>query len=1115
MTRSSHNHARASVEHLEPRALLDAVFWDGGAGTMSWQDPGNWNRNGVDQVPQHSDDVIIDVGGETPIIFNNDSVNLDSLITNTPIRVEGGTFGLNGVADINAPFYAAGGDLWGGTWDVTDAALHGHGSDVYNITVLGDILLDEGSLTTHLTVHGTTRFGRAILTGGNTSIRFDSGYVLHDEIIADGPSNENRWVTGSYDGAGAFTIGPTGLIRVSEAFQGTLGVGASGGGPFVNNGVIRSDAANGTLSVGGPTFTNNGEIVVNDGVLRLSAGWQNAWTNAGTITATNSEVFLLDGWSNQTGTINLVGSTLKLNGNSTTPGLGTINRTDSTIELRGTLDNSGDTLSFNNSTGDWNLLGGSISGGVIEFSDARGLNFTPTGGFLIDVQVNGDLTLDEYQDVVEVRGSTRFGVARLLGPSSGIRFGTGYVLMDSILAQGDFSGNFISGATTGQGTLTIGPTGVIRIPANSGGNLGIGGNDSTLINNGLIAIEAADRTITLGGRAVLNNAAIIATAGTVAVATYPVESFANAGQISVSDATLTLNDNWENTGTINATNSIVNLGGTFETGDLGTFNRAGGVVNLNGIMVNTGHTLHLDAVTGSWNLVGGWIQGGALSWQDGARLHFTAARGQLSGVAVLGDILLDTPGAQVLVSESTRFSAARLTAPDTIFTMAGDYVLRDAVSIEGETEGLRSVTAGVFTGDAVTIAPEALIRVAADSPGDLTIDGAGTLVNNALIAIDAPDAILTIAPSSWTNTGSIIARNGTVNLGGTFTTDAIGLLDRTGSVVNLTGTLNNTDETLAFDDARGSWNLAGGTINSGMMNFNGKNRLHLTPAGGTLNNLQITTPVLLDAAGATVTVNGTTRFPSLTLGADGATLRIGTSYTLLDEVIAAGSGTVERTIASLGNAFITIGASGSIRLATGSGSNLAIRTGVGGRITNQGSIRSDAAGRDIVITSRSLTNQGLVSIAPGARIVLSATYSQTSAAVLDIGVSGAGDSEIGVLLTNQSATRAGTLRITAVNGWVPDRLNSVFLSAASFGGQFSTTVLPKPPAHHQSFVLVNGATLRLVISPTSDFNRDGNVNSQDYFDFLAAFFSDGADFNADGVSNSQDYFDFLAVFFGG
>jgi hypothetical protein len=48
-----------------------------------------------------------------------------------------------------------------------------------------------------------------------------------------------------------------------------------------------------------------------------------------------------------------------------------------------------------------------------------------------------------------------------------------------------------------------------------------------------------------------------------------------------------------------------------------------------------------------------------------------------------------------------------------------------------------------------------------------------------------------------------------------------------------------------------------------------------------------------------------------------------------------------------------------------------------------------------------------------------------------------------------------------------------------------------------------------------DFNDSGDVNSQDFFDFLTAFFTEGegADFNEDGTINSQDFFDFLTCFF--
>src|SRR5262249_25557823 len=88
---------------------------------------------------------------------------------------------------------------------------------------------------------------------------------------------------------------------------------------------------------------------------------------------------------------------------------------------------------------------------------------------------------------------------------------------------------------------------------------------------------------------------------------------------------------------------------------------------------------------------------------------------------------------------------------------------------------------------------------------------------------------------AWNNNGKISFDNATLNLGGAFSLGALGMLNRTGGILNVTGKLDLQGQTLTLDNAMGPWTLIGGTIQNGMITQTGTGKLAFTV--GALNTL--------------------------------------------------------------------------------------------------------------------------------------------------------------------------------------------------------------------------------------------------------------------------------------
>ena len=296
------------------------------------------------------------------------------------------------------------------------------------------------------------------------------------------------------------------------------------------------------------------------------------------------------------------------------------------------------------------------------------------------------------------------------------------------------------------------------------------------------------------------------------------------------------------------------------------------------------------------------------------------------------------------------------------------------------------------------------------SSGTISSSGTGTLN----LGADA---------NGWSNTGTITATTGTVNLGGVFTLEDLGAFSATGGTVNLTGTMDVTGGTLALTATSGSWNLMGGTIKGGTITATGGASLSLAPDNsGVFDGVTLDTDFTLSSDSTLYVRNGLT-LGSARLILSGAvngysqTIYFQGTQTLAGtgEVVFGGSSSFNNLYAlgdgSLaGAAVLTIGAGITVHGSMGGT--------VGGyfqydSVLNQGIISADTAGQMITIFN-GFTNQGTVS-APAGTVILngawssSGTISQSGAGTLDLG----GDSNAWSNTGTITAT-AGTVNLGGV-----------------------------------------------------------------------------------------------------
>jgi hypothetical protein len=646
----------------------------------NWSNPSNWS---ADRVPGQYDNVLIDVPGNPTIQYDQGTTSINSLVSDDPLSIVGGSLWVANTVQVNNTFTLAGGTLShalilpgtsgqaliltssGGTLDgVTmnanlDATDTNGGSPPFNTA--GATVLDG------LTLIGTAYLGDAsgATSGGlyfaNTGTLSGTGSVVFGKNLA---AANDLGVSSS----ATLTIGPGITIRGSSGM-----IEGAFGGTVINQGTISADdsgAQNGSFSY--DTDFSSGTMVATAAPIDTSA--------------------------------------------VTNPAPQAVYQTEREMDGIYTLPN---------------LTPGGAYTVRLDFAELD----VNAPGKLMNVSINGTQVLTNF-DIFATAGGMYKAIAETFpatANSSGqivITFATviGSTHEASINGIELFSGTTrvlaIDAGQLAGGTITIDPTSFINqgvVQAISTETLYI----SNVTNSAGASISATGNLLSLNGA--WTNAA-----GASITAT--------GGYLDLGDQSSTSTNSWSNAGTITATNATVNLGGLFTFAGLGTLNRTGSTVNLVGTLNNTGATLALGPTTGSWYLVGGTVMGGTLTETAGAELIISSTIGKLDGVTVDGNLdLTQFVGAYLDIKDGLTLNGTAFVGDGTGATSGGLYFL-GAQSLSGNgtvvfgknsdnfLQALNSPSA--FT---LTIGPGITIRGSSGTIDDALGD---TIVNQGTINAD-------------------------------------------------------------------------------------------------------------------------------------------------------------------------------------------------------------------------------------------------------------------------------------------------------------------------------------------------------------------------------------------
>ena len=455
-----------------------------------------------------------------------------------------------------------------------------------------------------------------------------------------------------------------------------------------------------------------------------------------------------------------------------------------------------------------------------------------------------------------------------------------------------------------------------------------------------------------------------------------------------------------------------------------------------------------------------------------------------------------------------------------------------------------------------TVINKGLFRANAASR-TLAIGGAGSFTNDTGATVEASaTGTVNVNPATWTNSGTFLVNNGTLNLGGTYA--SIGTVSRTGGTITLGGTFNGP--TLTANASTGTLTFAGATVAGSTLGVSDGQSFIMS--GGTLfTGVTLNAPLTLSNNCNTLSVTG-----GLTLGPTGS-ITTGTSgcQTLFfsGTQTVAGTGTVVlnsgSAVVSGTGAVLTIGPGVTIRSGNTSG---LITVNAGNALINQGTLSSSASTRLTISdnsTSSTLTNTGLLQAQTNGEIVFTIattnngtaragsggllsvttgrTFNNTASGTIEIEGTGPNStSDFGHVRVSGTLIADGSLVVTYPNGLVPGcRIGVPIVTEVGPGtitGTFDDQTGPNKPSpfavrfgfNPNGNITFSSTNLADVGSAGGEAGADGLLDNNDFIVFIDLFFaldpladrgSAGAEYGSDGLFDNNDFIVFIDQFFSG